>query len=492
MSYLPPDQTNQNAPQGQTTNAPNQMPPQQTGGSVGAGTGATKAGAAPNTGTPAQFGSSASKLGDYLTANAPQITQQANNIAGGLNNQYGQVNADVTSAANNFDQSVQSGYTAPNSALVDQAAANPTSFVSSSPNNVSQVQSQYNDAYTGPTSYESTTPYQSIQNEVSNAVTNAGTLGTQTGLQNYLQTLEQNPTNAESTLDTLLVNGNPQANQTVQNAANQFQNLTPQFQNSVATGDANVAAAQAAAQQAAQYAQGALSSDATNLSNTLNADLTNATNVYNTQQANNNASQAALSNGDTLTSAQAAALGMDPAAYTKLQNETNLYDTTYGSYPIGSLAQYLTTGTMGTVGVPTLANTASAQDYATAAALSQLEGSAYQDPLSANNIAQAGTANTGFTPGTFDLAGAQAATANKFSNEDLSWLLGTNAGPTDALRAAAGMNSVGSTTPGAYNAADQAAAAQEQQYLDKFGAGYYPNVNQQWVDALSRLAANPY
>ncbi len=111
MAFLPQDEQNQNAPQGQTTNNPQNggagLPPQGAGGSVGAATGGAKAGSSPATGTSTQFGSSASKLGDYLSANAPQIQNQANNIVGGLNNQYGQVNQDITNAANQFQSQVQ-------------------------------------------------------------------------------------------------------------------------------------------------------------------------------------------------------------------------------------------------------------------------------------------------------------------------------------------------------------------------------------------------
>ena len=188
MAFLPPEQQNNQAPQGTTSTNPQQMagmPPPQSGGSTGAGAGASKAGSSPSTGSPTQFGSSASKLGDYLSANAPQIQNQANNVVSGLNQQYGQVQGDISNAANQFGQQVQQGYAAPNQALVNQAASNPTQFASD-PNNVKAFQSQYNNSYSGPTSYESTTPYGNIQGEVNNAVQNAGLLNTQAGLQNYL------------------------------------------------------------------------------------------------------------------------------------------------------------------------------------------------------------------------------------------------------------------------------------------------------------------
>lgn len=258
MAFLPPEQQNQFAPQGQTTNNPSGMagtPPPQAGGSSGSGTGAQKAGGTPSGGTPTQFGSSASKLGDYLSANAPQIGQQAQTVTNNLNNQYGQVQGDITNAVNQFGQQVQGGYTAGNQDLVNQAFANPTQFASD-PNNVKAFQSQYNDTYSGPQNFESTSPYGNIQNEVNSAVQNAGLLNSQAGLQQYLgQTGKGNQTRASNTLDALLLQGNQGAKQQIQQAAGQFKGLTDQFGNAVQGANQNVTAAQQAADQARQYAQ---------------------------------------------------------------------------------------------------------------------------------------------------------------------------------------------------------------------------------------------
>src|SRR4029077_12441790 len=136
MSFLPINEQNQLAPTGQTTNLPSSQggAPPATGGSTGAG---TAKGAI--TGTPTQFGSSASKLGDYLSANAPQIQNQAAGVAGGLNTQYNQVGTDITNATNQFGQQVNAGYNAANPDLTTQALANPTQFAAK-PENVTAFQ----------------------------------------------------------------------------------------------------------------------------------------------------------------------------------------------------------------------------------------------------------------------------------------------------------------------------------------------------------------
>ena len=380
MAFLPPEQQNQYAPQGQTTGAGTNSAPPQTGGSAGAGSGASKAGGEPSSqGTSTQFGSSSSKLGDYLTANAPQIGAQAQTVANGLNTQYGQVSGDINNAANQFGQQVSQGYAAPNQDLVNQAVSNPTQFAAT-PSNVSGFQGQLNDTYSGPTSYESTTPYGNIQGEVNSAVQNAGLLNTQAGLQNYLgQTSGGNQTQASNTLDALLLSGNPDAQKTVQTAANQFNQLTPQFQNSVTNADQSVQAAQQDAQNAAAYAQ---------------QQAGNTTNQFNTQLQNE------------LSGAQNAATTYNQqqqAAYnqlTPIQQWLNAYqgnsNVNIGNNP---LTQYLN---QTPVNAPTLAGVATSPQYQEAAALQQLLGTGYQSPLDQTAASQAGTYNTP-TSNSYDL-----------------------------------------------------------------------------------------
>lgn len=374
MSFLPISEENTQAPTGQTQGGVSGAPPVQ-GGSAGAGQaggGATGA----STGSPTQFGSSASKLGDYLNANAPQIQGQANKVVSGLNQQYGQVGQDITNAANQFGQSVQGGYAAPNQDLVNQAVANPTQFASN-PDNVKAFQSQYNNSYSGPTSYESSQPYGAIQGEVNQAVQNAGLLNTQAGLGNYLgQTQGGNQTRASNTLDTLLLQGNPGAQQQIQQAAGQFQNLTPQFQQSVTGADQSVQAAQKAAQDAKAYAQGQFGTAA----NAFNTGLQNAgTDAQNKTAAYNNALNQFYSQATPIEQQINAYLGTLPN-----NAGSNVQDL---FAPVISGNKLISTP-------PTLASVATPDQYAEANALAQLGGQAYTSPLNQANIGQAGTAVT--------------------------------------------------------------------------------------------------
>lgn len=389
MAFLPPEQQNQYAPQGQTSNTPGGMagtPPPQAGGSSGSGTGAQKAGGTPAGGTPTQFGSSASKLGDYLSANAPQIQGQANTITGNLNNQFQQIGTDINNATNQFGQAVQGGYAAPNQDIVNQAVANPTQFVSD-PNNVKAFQAQYNNAYTGPQNFESTTPYGNIQNEVNTAVQNAGLLNSQAGLQSYLgQNSGGNQTRASNTLDTLLLQGNPAAKQQIQQAAEQFKGLTNTLGTATAGANQGVTAAQQAAQNAQQYAKqqygGAVTGFNTNLQNELNAASQGNTS-YN-QQIDALRSQLQSGNLSNVP-------GVSSSLSSFLANKVNPWFSQYGQ---GYTPSYNFVNALPSninPQLPQLGQVASVQDYSTLAALNKLGNSPITSPLSMDTAAQAGT-----------------------------------------------------------------------------------------------------
>jgi hypothetical protein len=484
MSYVPTDpETNQNAPQGQTTNAPGQtagMPPPQSGGSTGGGQAAGTPSGASN-GSSTQFGSSASKLGDYLSANAPQIQGQANTVASGLNTQYGQVGQDISNAANNFGQQVQGGYAAPNQTLVNEAASNPTGFVST-PGNVSAFQGQLNDTYTGPTSFEGTTPYSNIQNEVNTATQNAGLLGTQAGLQNYLgSTQGGNQTQASNTLDTLLLEGNPQAQQTVNNAAQQFQTLPGQLGTATTAQDQSVAAAQQAAQQAAQYAQGQINPIAsqfqTGLTNQLNGVNANEA-AYNKDVTGNQTAAQNLQN--QLLAAQQAAIAQsikgDPYDFSQGPN-AGMYQGIFNrltdpSAGINGLSPYLSGQPLTQPG--TLANTATTPQYQEDAALAQLLGSGYTPSLNQANIGQAGTYSVPGAPGTVPTDAGLLSYLG-----DVGTAFGNNAYPI-----------LGGST-GKTGWQDLSAQQYAQNALP-MASQYGQQNNTVFMDALNRLAANQY
>lgn len=358
----------------------------------------------------------------YLSANAPQVAQQANTIATGLTNQYGQVQNDINSGVGQFNQQVQGGYTPENASVVQQAAANPTQFASD-PNNVKAFQSQLNDQYTGPTNFEGTAGYQSLNNEVTQDAANANLVNTPAGLQTYLQQSEVNPTQGENTLDSVLLQSSPDAIQQVTKAAQPFSQLPQYLSSQVATADQGVTAGQTGAQQAATNAAAAMNPVVSDFRNTISGLVPAAQtkqNAYNAEVAQN-------------------------------QQALNPLNTAYNSFNSGTtiplsnpLTQYLNEQAM--VAPASLPTIATSPQYAEDAALAQLMGQSYNSMLDQANVGQAGTFNVpaglGITTGSTQ--------AQNFADELLAFNKGNGGSPIEPLN----YSSFG-TKPGggtAYNA----------------------------------------
>lgn len=377
--------------------------------SAGPGAGPTGAkgaptGAATNTAAAQPF----TNLNAYLTANAPQVQNQANTIAGNLTSQYGQTQNDINAGTSAFNQQVAGGYAAPNAQVVQQAAADPTNFAQT-PGNVAAFQGQLNDQYTGPANFEGTTGYADLNNEVTTNAANAAQVNTLPGLQTYLQGTEKNPTQGENTLDSVLLNQSPNAIKTVQSAAAPFSQLPDYLAGNVTTSDQSVSNAQSQAAQAAQAANSAFlgpNGIAPAFQNTLNTQLTNAGTSRDAYNAALNANQ---------TKAQAAQIALNnelPAATQQYTgNVANIGNSTSAaaldariaalidpSSSLASLQSYLNPNPI--TQPPTLADTANSGQYAEDAALQQLLGQLYNPSLDQANVGQAGSFNVPASAGT--------------------------------------------------------------------------------------------
>lgn len=233
MAYAPNEQDPNQQNQGQPQNPAIQP---MTSSAPGAGPASSAGKSAAPQATPSQ---PFQNLQAYLTANAPQVNQQANQIAGNLNTQYGQVTGDVNKAQADFGNQVQGGYAQANTDLTNSAASNPGAFVSN-PDNVKAFQSLYNDTYGGPSSFEGSDPYTSLGNEVSTAASNASNFNSLPGMQTYFQSQNPNATQGGNTLDAVLLSGNKNALNTVQNAAQPFAGLTDYLGNATTAADQGV------------------------------------------------------------------------------------------------------------------------------------------------------------------------------------------------------------------------------------------------------------
>ncbi len=448
----------------QNTNNQNQNQPQQpptTGGNGGAGGTGAQGGSSSSAG-PAQpvsnvqqnaapqNGQGYTDVGAYLDANQAGSQQLGNQVASNLTNTYNTTKSGIDTSANNVINQANMGYTQGNDALIQQVANNPTAAVSD-PNQVAAFQAQLNDTYTGPTSWADTTDangntiggYGTQQGNVANAQQEANLVNTPGGYNVLTQQVEQPGASAGvNSLDALLLGGNPNAVQTIQQAATPFNDLGTYLDAQNNTVNNTISNDTTAAQNVANNALNAFTGSngtLTNLNNTVNntaaTDLTNAQNQYNTlmsilggvgndqnlQTAINaitnpsanttqnvqNVKNAEAAENNTLTPDQLASLGITQDQWNNILSGENTLETpTFVASPFqgnGSawtqagqvpLTQFIN-GTAPTANNINASTVATPEQYAEMAAIEQLLGGQTPQGAALNpaNASLAGTAN---------------------------------------------------------------------------------------------------
>lgn len=402
MAFVPNDPTQDPNKQQQGFNPLAQQAPVTTSSAPGAGPAASSnpTGAQPSNQASAQ---PFTNLQAYLTANAPQITDQANKIAGQLTNQYGQLQGQIQSGVNQFNQDVQSGYTPPDQNVVNQATTNPTQFVQN-PQNIKAFQSQLNDVYTGPSNFETTPGYADINKSVITNAQNADLVNTPEGLQTYLRQGNTNSTPGMNLLDAVLLQGSPEAITTVQKAAAPFKTLGDYLTGQVTQANQGVANAVSAADQARTNANTALTGATNTFANNVNQNFANAQQQYlqGQNQLNDYISKIQKPGLAGLKTAEMIRLGIDPAvisAFTGYPTVLNEWDKAFTPSPTQGQAPGSTEWTFpGNVPAPTIENISTPEDYATLDALTKLGGYApTNSPIDYSTASQAGT----YIPGTY-------------------------------------------------------------------------------------------
>ena len=391
-----------------------QQGPINAGGALGAGIGgATKTAAnTPGQNTPAQ---PSAQLSAYINANQPQTQALAGTVAN-------QVGGQVQAAGNAIQPAVNTytgqQYTVPTDATVNQQVATAPSQLT--PQQTGTYQTELGAAANAPNSantFETTPAYTDLAGNIQSAVTQANLWNSgnnPANLSTALQPFESpTATQGDTTLDALLLSGNPQAYGTIESAVAPAANLQSQLtagttqadqslQNAIAQDTATTAAAQAAPQ---TYA------------NNLTSYLTNAVNQATQGDQAANAQILSDLQNNTPTPTDLSTLGVTPEQWTQLSSD--MAGAAAANVPI-SLQNYLTqsTPTAGAAGatgpgVYTPSNEASAQQYADIAALQSILGAnAPTEPITSATANQAGTAPSLASLDQFNYANADKAAAN--------------------------------------------------------------------------------
>lgn len=373
MAYVANDPYQQN----QQGGSPAIQPPVTTSSAPGSGTTGGQS-AQPNN---QSSGQPFTNLSAYLSANQPQIEQMATGIASDLGNQYGQIQGNVQSGVQGFNEQVSQGYTPYNAELIEQATDDPRQFVQT-PENVAAFQKQLNNQYTGPGSFEQTSQYGDINQKVNEATNTANLLKSPGGFQSYLhQRGGRNTTAGQDLLDSVLLQGSPQAIQMINQAASPFEGLTSYLSDQTAQANQGAQAAQTAAQQSSTEARnkltGAEEGFGANLQNKLGA----AKSGYEHQVSQLENLIATLSKPLDQVAGSYWGTAIDP----RLQGAIGGMQT-YNTWnpaeaaPLPLASNYLSSTNAPTA--PTLPDIATADDAALGQALAMLSGGSYTSPVS--------------------------------------------------------------------------------------------------------------
>lgn len=377
---------------------------------------------------------------DYLNANSDQSQQLGNQISSHVANQAQNAENDVTNASQDFTNQVNAGTVQANPNSINQDIAdaqNLTAGQTYSQSDLNDFQTQANANYTGPTDFTTNSQYGQAQNSVNNASQSLSQLGSEAGRDVLLQNQYGNAsptgyTHGESNLDQLLLEGNP-ANQTaMQNVRNQYSGINSILSNAT---NQNNAAAQAAVTTNQNTAAGARAALA-NANTQFQTGIQNQTNTAQTNHAQSYSDIMAAIGSNQINPEQLQQLGLNPG--------TQLWGMTPQQ-----VQGYITQGA-----APTMYNTATANQYAQAAALARLGGAGGVNYLPTANASQAGTAGPAFTFNTSqfnnDLASraANAQTAFQSANQVVAqhapWLPSVNSQtPEQSIQAIQNFNKTG-------------------------------------------------
>lgn len=459
---LPDEEENQFGRTAETT----PTPAPQGGSSAGTGQG----GVAPGVGTPTQFGSNAAKLTDYLNANKEQVGEFGQQVAGKLGEQYNEAKGAIDQGFQNYNQELNSGYNPADQNKVNQAAENPFSYAQD-PNNVSQFQSWYNNQYTGPQNVESWQPYQNINSSVNSAVQNAGLTNNFAGLGTYLNNFmgsKGTSTPGMNTLDTALLQRNPDANQAIRQAAQPFQGLTDYLGGKVSEGNTAAQNAKQDVDQSRESIRNKFTGEGgviPSFQQDLNSRLSQKR--QSTQSAADSAIKNLVNKGN-LSDKDLEVLGITRQQANSLFENEQILSRQFGM-PV-DFNQFVPERTPADVVYGTADTVATSDDYAKAQALQQLTGQNMGGYLNPELASQAGSVNSDlvdFNPGAVSQVQGQRLT------QDMGMVSQYSGGIPGGF---AGLKQLAETNP-----------AQAKSYIDSIRISY-PNLTDKEIQSLKDSA----
>lgn len=313
-------------------------------------------------------------VSDYLSKNPGASEALGDMAAGKLATQRDETIGALNTAKSSFGQQVQSGGAKLDPDLLESAFSSPETFVQNS-DNLAKFNALKDASYKGPESVQTSNVFAPTQSKVTALQQTGEGIGTEAGRTELVHSLSTNPTKGKSSLNQLLLQGNPAAAQKISDTAGTFKSVDDQWQDFLASTPAMVNQAKSETNQAREATRSGLDSATQQFMSQLDSQTQAAANqrdAFNLKYQN--IDQAIAQGGAGLSQEQLADLGIGDAYpfITKLQSFNDPSGLGYYGSPV-QLSNYMTPGQLNT-NVPTRESVATPEQYAREAALQQMAG----------------------------------------------------------------------------------------------------------------------
>lgn len=358
-------------------------------------------------------------VADYLSKNTEGSANIANAAAGKLEQQRDEAGNAVNESGTGFNNAVSAGTTNLDENLLGSALSKPEDFVKD-PNNTAKFMAMRDASYKGPMNLQGTDFFAPTESKVSGLKTTATGLGTEEGRNALVQSLSEHPTQGKTTLNQLLLQGNPESAKKIQDTAGTFKSVEDQWAQLLANAPSTADAAKAATEATRATTQSRLGDTTTGFKTGLSDKLTSATtdrDLFNRKYTELDNALANDTSGAGLREDQLKDLGIEGSyPYLSKLNQFNQGLNRYeGPVP---LSTYVTNRGSANTNIPTLGGVANPEDYAREAALQQLSG---QD-LGLADTPENPYASNGALPGGIDYMGAFNAAGGNLSTDEANFL----------------------------------------------------------------------
>lgn len=316
----------------------------------------------------------------YINANKPQSQQLANNVAGYVNDLGNTARSTQQSSGEQFQQAVDQNTVDLNKDLYSKAQSNPDQVASDAAQK-SEFQKMYNANYAGPSSFESSDFYKPAQTSTKAATDAASLIGTPEGQKQVVSNFQKSSAGYSNpgalTFDSLLLQGAPNARDTLSNAASNQKDLQANLD--ALASEKNLAAKNAATTTNAtgQTVRGTFGNEQLQTA-IQNALIKKASDAQTAASSTGQSVIEKLNKGQQLSPDELTSIGLNP------QKVSQIYE---GEKTLPNITPYIS------VGNPSInaQNIATPEDYARYQALNELTG---QKANYLSNPALANTANT--------------------------------------------------------------------------------------------------